>query len=81
MYPQTLQLASLLFIFVKLQKLIRLMSFHPNFVQFLCACEPITCLAYIFDGLHYGVSDFSYIAFTTVNYTPFSKNLQMLIRL
>ncbi|XP_044484434.1 protein DETOXIFICATION 45, chloroplastic-like [Mangifera indica] len=37
-----------------------------SIILFLCACEPITCLAYIFDGLHYGVSDFSYIAFTTM---------------
>ncbi|KAJ0097014.1 hypothetical protein Patl1_29229 [Pistacia atlantica] len=37
-----------------------------SLIVFLCICEPITCMAYIFDGLHYGVSDFSYIAFTTM---------------
>ncbi|KAH7852131.1 hypothetical protein Vadar_020971 [Vaccinium darrowii] len=29
---------------------------------FVCASQPFNALAYIFDGLHYGVSDFSYAA-------------------
>uniref|UniRef100_A0A5B6YJ64 Protein DETOXIFICATION n=1 Tax=Davidia involucrata TaxID=16924 RepID=A0A5B6YJ64_DAVIN len=29
---------------------------------FVSASQPITALAYIFDGLHYGISDFSYAA-------------------
>ncbi|CAH1413713.1 unnamed protein product [Lactuca virosa] len=31
-------------------------------VLFVSASQPITALAYIYDGLHYGVSDFSYAA-------------------
>ncbi|XP_068639442.1 protein DETOXIFICATION 45, chloroplastic [Aristolochia californica] len=29
---------------------------------FVCASQPINALAFVFDGLHYGVSDFSYAA-------------------
>lgn len=32
-------------------------------VLFVSASQPINALAFIFDGLHYGVSDFSYAAF------------------
>ncbi|CAN1134742.1 Protein DETOXIFICATION 45, chloroplastic [Linum perenne] len=31
-------------------------------VLFVCASQPLNALAYIFDGLHYGVSDFRYAA-------------------
>ncbi|GAB2291627.1 Protein DETOXIFICATION 45, chloroplastic [Dionaea muscipula] len=31
-------------------------------ILFVSACQPINALAYIFDGLHYGVSDFRYAA-------------------
>lgn len=31
---------------------------------FVSASQPITAVAYIFDGLHYGVSDFSYAAYS-----------------
>lgn len=34
--------------------------------QFVSASQPINALAFIFDGLHYGVSDFSYAAFAMV---------------
>ncbi|CAN1770745.1 Protein DETOXIFICATION 45, chloroplastic [Linum perenne] len=33
-----------------------------GFFQFVCASQPLNALAYIFDGLHYGVSDFRYAA-------------------
>ncbi|CAN6167890.1 unnamed protein product [Urochloa humidicola] len=33
-------------------------------VLFVSASQPINALAFIFDGLHYGVSDFSYSAFS-----------------
>jgi Na+-driven multidrug efflux pump len=33
---------------------------------FVCASQPINALAFIFDGLHYGVSDFDYVAQATV---------------
>ncbi|XP_010236195.1 protein DETOXIFICATION 45, chloroplastic isoform X2 [Brachypodium distachyon] len=33
---------------------------------FVCASQPINALAFIFDGLHYGVSDFDYIAQATI---------------
>lgn len=36
------------------------------FIQFVCASQPVNALAFIFDGLHYGVSDFDYVAQTTV---------------
>uniref|UniRef100_K3ZSG9 Protein DETOXIFICATION n=1 Tax=Setaria italica TaxID=4555 RepID=K3ZSG9_SETIT len=35
-------------------------------VLFVSASQPINALAFIFDGLHYGVSDFSYSAFSMV---------------
>nr|GMC78356.1 protein DETOXIFICATION 45, chloroplastic isoform X1 [Ipomoea batatas] len=31
-------------------------------LQFVSASQPINALAFIFDGLHYGVSDFAYAA-------------------
>ncbi|KAI4983480.1 hypothetical protein ZWY2020_023972 [Hordeum vulgare] len=33
---------------------------------FVCASQPVNALAFIFDGLHYGVSDFDYVAQATV---------------
>ncbi|XP_058090692.1 protein DETOXIFICATION 45, chloroplastic-like isoform X2 [Magnolia sinica] len=33
---------------------------------FVCATQPINALAFVFDGLHYGVSDFSYAAFSSM---------------
>ena len=35
--------------------------------QFVSASQPFNALAYIFDGLHYGVSDFRYAAFSMVS--------------
>ncbi|KAB5556715.1 hypothetical protein DKX38_007624 [Salix brachista] len=35
-----------------------------NVQQFVSASQPINALAYIFDGLHYGISDFSYAAWS-----------------
>uniref|UniRef100_A0A0D9Z0N5 Protein DETOXIFICATION n=1 Tax=Oryza glumipatula TaxID=40148 RepID=A0A0D9Z0N5_9ORYZ len=35
-------------------------------LQFVCASQPINALAFIFDGLHYGVSDFDYVAQATI---------------
>ncbi|KAL6011892.1 Protein DETOXIFICATION 45, chloroplastic [Asimina triloba] len=32
-------------------------------ILFVSATQPINALAFVFDGLHYGVSDFSYAAF------------------
>jgi hypothetical protein len=32
------------------------------------ASQPINALAYIFDGLHYGISDFSYAAWSMVSF-------------
>lgn len=34
--------------------------------QFVSASQPINAIAFIFDGLHYGVSDFSYVACSMV---------------
>lgn len=36
-------------------------------LQFVSASQPINALAFIFDGLHYGVSDFPYAAASMVN--------------
>jgi len=38
-----------------------------NLLQFVSASQPINALAYIFDGLHYGISDFSYAAISMVS--------------
>lgn len=35
--------------------------------QFVSASQPLNALAYIFDGLHYGISDFSYAACSMVS--------------
>lgn len=39
------------------------------FSQFVSASQPLNALAFIFDGLHYGVSDFPYAAYSMVNLT------------
>lgn len=39
-----------------------------NFPQFFSASQPLNALAYVFDGLHYGVSDFAYAARSMVSY-------------
>lgn len=36
-------------------------------LQFVSASQPLNALAYIFDGLHYGISDFSYAACSMVS--------------
>lgn len=36
-------------------------------VQFVALTQPINALAFVFDGLHYGVSDFEYAAVLMVN--------------
>ncbi|KAI5020181.1 hypothetical protein ZWY2020_045069 [Hordeum vulgare] len=33
---------------------------------FVCASQPVNALAFIFDGFHYGVSDFDYVAQATI---------------
>lgn len=33
-------------------------------IQFVAATQPITAQAFIFDGLHYGMSDFRYAAWS-----------------
>ncbi|XP_073033570.1 protein DETOXIFICATION 45, chloroplastic isoform X4 [Primulina eburnea] len=38
------------------------MAAHQICLQFVSASQPINALAFIFDGLHYGVSDFPYAA-------------------
>ncbi|KAF8759349.1 hypothetical protein HU200_010390 [Digitaria exilis] len=54
-----------------LGRLAELFSKDPMVIQivrsgvlFVSASQPINALAFIFDGLHYGVSDFSYSAFS-----------------
>lgn len=42
-----------------------LTSLH-GMVQFVSASQPLNALAFIFDGLHYGVSDFRYAAVSMV---------------
>lgn len=40
---------------------------HVTCIQFVAATQPITALAFIFDGLHYGMSDFPYAACSMVS--------------
>ena len=47
--------------------IILFISFYLNLLQFVSASQPINALAYIFDGLHYGISDFSYAAISMVS--------------
>jgi len=35
-----------------------------SFLQFVAATQPINSLAFVFDGLHYGASDFAYAAYS-----------------
>ncbi|GAV60111.1 LOW QUALITY PROTEIN: LysM domain-containing protein/MatE domain-containing protein [Cephalotus follicularis] len=44
--------------------LIYLLRVHLKLLQFVSASQPINSLAFIFDGLHYGVSDFQYAAYS-----------------
>jgi hypothetical protein len=37
-------------------------------LQFLALTQPINSLAFVFDGLHYGASDFSYAAYSMVSH-------------
>ncbi|TVU25886.1 hypothetical protein EJB05_28403 [Eragrostis curvula] len=41
----------------------RLFTSDPEFV---CASQPVNALAFIFDGLHYGISDFDYVGQATI---------------
>lgn len=36
------------------------------FLQFVGVSQPVNALAFVFDGLHYGISDFQYAAFSMV---------------
>lgn len=42
-------------------------------MQFVSASQPINALAFIFDGLHYGVSDFPYAARSMVRECSFPQ--------
>lgn len=46
--------------------------------QFISASQPITALAYIFDGLHYGVSDFPFAACSMVSHF-FRSNVRIVL--
>ena len=40
-------------------------------LQFVTICQPVNAIAFVADGLYYGVSDFAYAAYSTVLiYTP-----------
>ena len=43
------------------------MDSYLNLEQFVSASQPMNALAYIFDGLHYGVSDFSFASYSMVS--------------
>lgn len=43
---------------------VQLLQTVKSGILFVSASQPINALAFIFDGLHYGVSDFSYAAFS-----------------
>lgn len=55
--------------------LIRIMMLS-NFPQFVSASQPLNALAYVFDGLHYGVSDFAYAARSMVSH--FLKRVEII---
>jgi hypothetical protein len=40
----------------------KLFDFLP--VQFVCLTQPINALAFVFDGINYGASDFGYAAYS-----------------
>lgn len=53
-----------------------------NLPQFVSASQPLTSLAYVFDGLHYGVSDFAYAARAMVSCSKEIQNcsvMQMIV--
>jgi Na+-driven multidrug efflux pump len=37
-------------------------------IPFVALTQPINALAFVFDGLHYGASDFGYVAYAMVRY-------------
>ncbi|TXG59888.1 hypothetical protein EZV62_014461 [Acer yangbiense] len=43
---------------------VEVLRFATSGLFFISVSQPITALAYIFDGLHYGISDFSYAAYS-----------------
>ncbi|KAK1587153.1 hypothetical protein Q3G72_010179 [Acer saccharum] len=43
---------------------VEVLRFATSGLLFISVSQPITALAYIFDGLHYGISDFSYAAYS-----------------
>ena len=38
------------------------------YLQFVTISQPINAIAFVFDGLYYGVSDFAYAAYSTVQF-------------
>ena len=51
--------------------------FHNDTVkllQFVSASQPLNALAYVFDGLHYGVSDFAYVAWAMVSWNVVNQS-------
>lgn len=42
------------------------LSFFNIFYQFVAGTQPVNALAFVLDGLYYGVSDFGYAAYSMV---------------
>ncbi|KAG8073045.1 hypothetical protein GUJ93_ZPchr0006g46287 [Zizania palustris] len=60
-------------LYISFSNITRLFTSDPEVLMvvsscslFVCASQPINALAFIFDGLHYGVSDFDYVAQATI---------------
>lgn len=43
-------------------------------LQFVAGSQPMNAVAFVFDGLYYGVSDFEYAAYSTVKFITEAEN-------
>lgn len=50
----------------------------PFSFQFVALTQPINALAFVFDGVNYGASDFAYSAYSMVNYEELQELDKML---
>ncbi|KAH9296492.1 hypothetical protein KI387_040080, partial [Taxus chinensis] len=66
-------IALALILFAGFESFARLFTKDPGVLKvakygilFVAGSQPINALAFVFDGLHYGVSDFAYAAYSTM---------------
>uniref|UniRef100_R7W2J2 Protein DETOXIFICATION n=1 Tax=Aegilops tauschii TaxID=37682 RepID=R7W2J2_AEGTA len=54
-------------LYISFGSIAKLFTNDPQILAaFVCASQPVNALAFIFDGLHYGISDFNYVAQATI---------------